>query len=717
MCRSLISLVVAFAVTVFGTPAQAQFTAAQDSASAQYPQPQYSQPQYPQQQYPQTQQGYSGNAQSYPQSGETQPDAAPDPAMDQQHAVARLSVVQGDVNVKLGSTGELVAGAMNAPLVGQDRMQTSPGSRAEVELDSANLIRLGPNTDLGFADLQYHRYQVQLGAGTIIYRVLRDSNAQTEIDTPSIAVRPQQRGEYRISVLDDGTTQITVRSGAAEMLSPGGSQQLQPGQTTLVRGNPADPEFQSSYEIARDQLDDWSAGRDRDLLASQSYKYVNADVYGADDLDRYGNWVPSQYGQVWAPQPPAPDWSPYSYGQWSWVDYYGWTWVDYAPWGWAPYHYGRWFFNGSYGWCWWPGARVGLSLWSPALVGFFGWGGVGGLGWVALAPFESFHGWWGRGLYARNGLGLHGGYGFGRGYAFGRSVNVASMYRNAAFRGGAMTAAFGRFGGPGQRFSPASRAQLTNASLFHGGVPVSPARGAMQFSNRTAVANPRLASAANRQFFRARQGFGAGRSSAQPFVAQHGVAPNMQRSLGGRGGYTAPSSPGGWQRFGAPGATGGFRQGFNNTQEQSGWHRFGAPQGSGSGPYGGARQGTTSPGTGGYSGAYNGGRSAFTGPRYSAPGTSAPQPRGYNAPAQRYSPPSAPAAPRYSAPAAPRYSAPAAPHYSAPSPHYSAPAAPHYSEPHSSAPRGGGGSRGGGGGAPRGGGGGGHSSSGGHHGR
>jgi hypothetical protein len=283
-----------------------------------------------------------------------------------------------------------------------------------------------------------------------------------------------------------------------------------------------------------------------------------------------------------------------------------------------------------------------------------------------------------------------------------------------------MTAAFGRFGGPGQRFSPATRTQLTNASSFRGGVPVSPARGAMGFANRAAVANPRLASASNRQFFRAGQSFGAGRSNAQQFASEHGVAPNLERSAGARAGYAPQSSSGGWQRFGAPGATGGFRQGVNNAQEHSGWHSFGAPQGSNSGAYGGARQQTTPPGTGGYSGANNGGRSAFTGPRYSAPGYRAPESRGYNAPAQRYNQP----APHYEAPAAPRYSAPAAPRYSAPAaPHYSAPSTPHNSEPRSSAPRGGGESHGGGGGSShggggsRGGGGGGHSSSGGHHGR
>src|SRR5690349_4752486 len=137
------------------------------------------------------------DAQPYPQQG------APgqDQQADEQRGVARLSIVQGDVNVKRGDSGDLVAAAVNAPLLAQDHVQTSPGSRAEVQLDYANMIQLAPNTDVGFADLEYHRYQIQLAAGSIIYRVLRPSDAQAEVDTPSIAVRPTQQGDYRISVL------------------------------------------------------------------------------------------------------------------------------------------------------------------------------------------------------------------------------------------------------------------------------------------------------------------------------------------------------------------------------------------------------------------------------------------------------------------------------------------------------------------------------------
>ncbi|MBV9503142.1 MAG: FecR domain-containing protein, partial [Acidobacteriaceae bacterium] len=399
MVRRFLSVIVVAVLAVAGTEPRgsAQFAPApanpDQSYSGEPQQPQYPPGQYGSPSYPQSP---DQNGPSYAGNG-TAADSDSNPAADRQHGVARISIAQGDVNVRRGDTGQLEAAAINAPLMASDHLQTSPGSRAEVELDSGNLIRLGPNTDIGFANLEYHRYQVQLGAGTIIYRVLRDAGSQAEIDTPNIAVRPLGVGEYRISVMEDGTTQITVRSGQAEIDSPEGSQQLAAGQTTLVRGTPNQAEFQTTAEIGRDQLDDWSATRDSELLASQSYRYVSPDIGGADDLDQYGNWVQSQYGQVWQPQGQNPDWSPYSDGQWGFEPYYGWTWVDAAPWGWAPYHYGRWFLNGGFGWCWWPGAVRASYWWNPALVGFFGWGG--GLGWVALAPYEIFHPWWGHGFF------------------------------------------------------------------------------------------------------------------------------------------------------------------------------------------------------------------------------------------------------------------------------------------------------------------------------
>lgn len=734
MFRDFITMLVAFAVASFTlNPAlQAQYSgpASPQAQTSQYPPITQNAGRQDGSQAPQDLAANS-NASPDQQPGNPQQDAS----ADQKHGVARLSIAQGDVNIKLRN-GELTGAALNAPLLASDRLQTSEGSRAEVELDAANLVRLAPNTDLGLADLEYHRYQLQLGAGTIIYRVLRQSDAQMEVDTPSVGFRPTSIGEFRLSVLDDGTTQITARSGEGEIFGPRGSQTLPSGQTVLVRRNSGDPEFRNAPEIARDQFDDWSAHRDSDLLGSQSYRYVSQDVAGAADLDNYGKWVPSQYGQAWTPQAEPAGWSPYSTGQWSWDDYYGWNWVDSAPWGWAPYHYGRWFWNGGYGWSWWPGA-IGASFWSPALVGFFGWGGfgvglgIGGLGWCALAPFESFHRWWGPGWYGHG----WGGRGFRPYKNFARNADIARTFRNAAYRGGAMAASYNAFGGPHQRFSTATRSQLTNASSFRGGqFPLTPTRASYQFSTRAVTANPRLAAASGRQFFQSPQ-FRSNQAPAGPprtgsAIASpnlnlprsaHGVAPNLQNSFAGRGGYSGSATPsGGWQRFGDPGNGGALRQGFAGGSEQSGWHRFGQPQpGNGSSSWNGSRM-NAAPAPNRNSGPSANPHSYtpnFSAPR-STPSYNAPN---YNRPS--YSPPNynkpSYSSPTYSSPgyATPRYSAPA-PSYSAP--RYNAPSAPRFSAPsggssfgggHSAGSSGGGhsgGSSGGGGHSGGGGGGGGH---------
>ena len=125
-----------------------------------------------------------------------------------------------------------------------DSIATAPNSRAEVQFDSSNLIRIGGNAQIHLTTLEADRFQMELGKGTVTFRVLRPSNANVEVDTPSISVRPSKLGIYRISVNDAGETQLTVRSGDVEVFTPKGSQWVSQGQTMMARGTSADPEFQ-----------------------------------------------------------------------------------------------------------------------------------------------------------------------------------------------------------------------------------------------------------------------------------------------------------------------------------------------------------------------------------------------------------------------------------------------------------------------------------------
>jgi hypothetical protein len=422
--------------------------------------------------------------------------------------VARISVINGEVSVRRGDTGDWVAAALNAPLVVEDRLTTGTGSRAEVQFDWANMIRLAASSEVRFSELEDRRYQVQVASGLVTFRVLRNSEAQVEISTPSVSVRPVKRGAYRIEVRVDGSTEITVRSGEAEIFTPQGSETLRSGHTMIARGSVSDPEFQVARAPGTDDWDRWNVQRDRDLERSRSYQYVNSDVYGAEDLDNYGTWVSADsYGWVWRPSVVV-DWAPYRHGRWVWVDWYGWSWVSYDPWGWAPYHYGRWFNSPRYGWCWWPGGR-GRHYWSPGLVAFFGWGGHGGLhagfgfghvGWVPLGPHEPYHRWYGHGYYR----GYRGGH-IDNSVHIVNNINIMNTYRNARVHNG-MTGidadGFARGRRDGMR--GIGEREAREARLVRGVVPMTPNRESLRMADREVRGDVGRART-NERFFSTRQ--------------------------------------------------------------------------------------------------------------------------------------------------------------------------------------------------------------------
>jgi hypothetical protein len=457
------------------------------------------------------------------------------------HGVARLSLINGSVSVAQGDSGELSGAAVNAPVIAGDRVLTGEGSRAEVQLDGANLVRLAPSTEVRMGDLQYRRYQVQVAQGLVSFRVLRDNDAQVEISTPSISVRPLRQGIYRVLVRPDGTSEITVRAGDAEAFSPRGSEPLHAGQAMLARGSAYDPEIQTVAAYPGDDWDRWNADRDRFFERADVPRNVSPDIYGTEDLAGYGRWTNDpQYGSVWVPAV-DPDWAPYRDGRWDYIDYYGWTWISYDPWGWAPYHYGRWY-RGGFGWAWYPGPIGPRYYWRPALVGFFGWGspgfgvgyasfGFGNVGWVPLAPREPFRPWYGRGFN-----------GGARNFSVVNNTNVVHVYQNARFTNAVTSvraADFGRTAVRGNNFVRASAGDLSRAGMVNGQMPFAPARESRRFGGGQINTQGMPRTNGNTRFFSAPSG-GAG-TRPQPAPQNSGGWRRIEPSPGG--GTFNPAAP------------------------------------------------------------------------------------------------------------------------------------------------------------------------------
>ncbi len=526
-------------------------------------------------------------------------------------SVARISLIHGDVSTQRGDSGDWATVVLNQPIVSSDKVSTGANSRAEVQLDHGNILRLGDNTLAGIAGLSRTQIQIQVDRGLIDYSVFKGTEAAVEIDTANVAVRPDQRdGVYRIEVNSEGETSVIVRKGSAQISTPQGSTQVDQGQMAIVRGVGDDTQYKLEGAPAKDSWDSWNIDRDHTILNAQSWRNTNSYYVGSEDLDAYGRWVTvPDYGPVWAPAA-GPGWAPYRSGRWVWEPGWGWTWVSYEPWGWAPYHYGRWFvYNSS--WVWWPGPAYGYPryrpVWAPAYVSFFGFGGgvgvgvgfgFGSVGWLPIGPCDTFYPWYGRYRSHYNvvnvtNINVYNNRGFGgiaplrRGGAY-SNVRLASM--NSRVREGISTVPSGYFG------TGRSTAVAVNGDVFRSGrriegnLPVVPARAALSVSNRPAAASTIPRGGTQQRFFSKSRPAGTPRSfdtevsrmrqsiqrsgAENAFARSNGPGQNLANSTG-RGSVARPApgvrtNPSGIQQSERGATNQGFQRfGSGPTQNQS----------------------------------------------------------------------------------------------------------------------------------------------------
>ena len=488
--------------------------------------------------------------------------------------VARVSLTNGDVTIRRGDSGDWIQAPVNTPLVEGDTIATGRASRAEVQLDYSNLLRLNESSEVKVTNLGKRQFRVQVARGIVTYSELRGGEADVDVETPLVAVRPGKKGRYRVEVSDQDHVRVIVRKGQAEVASSQGVETLKQGQMMVVRRGDDGPEFLVEKATPKDHWDEFNERRDKHLQKSDSYTRLSRSIYGAEDLDDNGRWrYVSGYGNTWFPSV-GYGWAPYRHGRWSWIDYYGWTWTSYEPWGWAPYHYGRWFHYSNFGWGWYPGPHYGHHYWRPALVTFFGFGHYGGgyrfnfgfgvgfgrrhhygyshFGWIPLAPGERYYPWYG------HGYGGHGGR--HNTVHVDNSVNIYNNYRNArhhngvsAIRGEAF--ARGRVGTP-RSLRPS---ELRQATAMRGQLPVVPSRESRgRSASPTDFRRASTSGASGRQtrFFTTNRGRATPQRASfrkqQERMAGSVRAFASTRSRNTRGGTTAAAS----SRGGAAGAAG-----------------------------------------------------------------------------------------------------------------------------------------------------------------
>jgi hypothetical protein len=304
---------------------------------------------------------------------------------DETARVVRISLLQGEVSVQRAGEGDWEKAQINVPLLEGDTLATGSDARVEVQVDARNFIRVGANSVLKLVTLRDNGIAFSLAGGKASFRLARFEldREYFEVDAPQTTMAAQKQGLYRLDVASEGKVRITVRDGgSARIYSTTSGFTLRDGRSAeLVHSGSDEGDWELAAASPLDDWDQWNAERESYLASRLRYenrqRYYDAEVFGAEDLDSYGDWsYASDYGWIWRPNSTVvnsyADWVPYRHGYWTWCSPYGWTWVGDEPWGWAPYHYGRWVYYNNY-WCWAPrgfGYGHRRSWWRPALVAF-----------------------------------------------------------------------------------------------------------------------------------------------------------------------------------------------------------------------------------------------------------------------------------------------------------------------------------------------------------
>ena len=294
----------------------------------------------------------------------------------------RISLIDGEVNLKRFGNQDWERTRLNYPLVEGDTLATGKDSRLEIQVDARNFVRLTANTILRIVTLRDEGIAMSVVEGTAIVRLAKFDRDREyfEIDAPKTTLAAEKTGLYRIDVPREGRVRLTVREeGRARIYSDTSGFTLRDNRSAeLVISGDTAGDWELHTAAAPDGIDNWVNDRERYLAQRMRHdvKYYDEYVWGAEDLAAYGDWSYSdEFGWIWRPHSTVlasyTDWAPYRYGHWTWCPPYGWTWVGYEPWGWAPYHYGRWVYHNNY-WAWVPRSKFHRkrSWWRPALVAF-----------------------------------------------------------------------------------------------------------------------------------------------------------------------------------------------------------------------------------------------------------------------------------------------------------------------------------------------------------
>jgi hypothetical protein len=286
--------------------------------------------------------------------------------------VARVSFVQGSVQLLAGQGSDFQQAVMNMPVLDGSRVQTGADGQAEVEFGDGSVARLTPNSGLQLDHLGEDRVQLTQLSGLSYYEFnVGDGHPPFSVQLNNLYVQPTANSILRVGL--DAGWEVAVLSGSVNVQGDGiPNVTVSENESIRAGAENSGAPYTVAQGINGDSWDNWNQDRDQAIAQEASQQTPvrdesdNPQNENWNDLDADGNWYPVEgTGNVWVPAGVGPDWDPYGSGYWALYPTIGYTWVSGYPWGWLPYHCGAWGYY-PFGWGWAPGGCG--RVWHPVTV-------------------------------------------------------------------------------------------------------------------------------------------------------------------------------------------------------------------------------------------------------------------------------------------------------------------------------------------------------------
>src|SRR4030042_865257 len=175
----------------------------------------------------------------------------------------RISLIEGDVQIKTPDAGDWGYASINTPLAEGDQVWAPQGGRVELQLNSGAYIRLSENSALHILSMDKDSSQFYLSQGNAYFYYDAPRGSVIQVDTPDASTRAFDRAIFSID-MSEQSTEVAVYKGYVETENNVGKTEIDKGQMASL-GENTDGEI--SPMGPPDEWEEWNKNRNDRVYA------------------------------------------------------------------------------------------------------------------------------------------------------------------------------------------------------------------------------------------------------------------------------------------------------------------------------------------------------------------------------------------------------------------------------------------------------------------